>query len=107
VQSQLADLFVETIHSKQDGHDRRIQPIVESHSEYFLRRLQYLMADNQIGPEDVAVYFCKQKGDRSVIDELQLDEFGNIANWPENFFGDQMADVAGRQIAELRRREDT
>ena len=22
-----------------------------------------------------------------------MDEFGNIANWPENFFGDEMGDL--------------
>jgi len=30
--------------------------------------------------------------------------FGEIENWPENFFGDEMADISGRTLAAMQRR---
>jgi hypothetical protein len=27
--------------------------------------------------------------------------FGEIENWPDNFFGDEMSDIAGRTIAAM------
>ena len=27
------------------------------------------------------------------IERLKMDEFGNISNWPENFFGNEMGDL--------------
>ena len=36
---------------------------------------------------------------------VTLRFIGEIENWPENFFGDQMADIAGRTLAAMRRRQ--
>lgn len=33
--------------------------------------------------------------------------FGEIENWPENFFGDEMADIAGRTLAAIRRKKNS
>lgn len=47
--------------------------------------------------------FCQQEGDQSSIRELELDLFGNIANWPKDFFGNPMKDsVAMLEAAALR-----
>jgi predicted ATPase len=35
---------------------------------------------------------------------LELDEEGEIANWPDHFFGDEMADIAGRTLAAMEHR---
>ncbi len=32
--------------------------------------------------------------------------FGEIENWPENFFGDEMADIAGRTLAAMQRKKE-
>ena len=32
-----------------------------------------------------------------------MDEFGNIANWPENFFGDEMGDLFAMTKAQRER----
>jgi hypothetical protein len=34
---------------------------------------------------------------------LQLDLFGNIKNWPKDFFGDQLGEVAARTTAAIDR----
>jgi predicted ATPase len=103
IQSELADLFIETIKMRQDEKHRGIQCIVESHSEHFLRRLQRRIAEGVLTPEQTALYFCKPGPEGSTIEELKLDEYGNISNWPENFFGDEVGDLAAMTEAAMRR----
>lgn len=99
VQSELADLFIEVIHSREDGQDRSTQLIVESHSEHFLRRLQTRIAERSVEPADVALYFCSPGSAGARIEELKLNMFGDIANWPEDFFGDELGELAARMDA--------
>ncbi len=102
VQSALADEIIET------AMVRNVQVIVESHSEHLLTRLQRRVAEQSLSrgitltPNDLALYFCQQEGDQSSIRELELDLFGNIANWPKDFFGNPMKDsVAMLEAAAL------
>ena len=101
VQKVLADLFIEAIQAREEGENRGVQLLVESHSEHFLHRLLRRIAENKVQPGDVAIYFCRPGGDGSTIEELRVGEDGSIANWPENFFGDEMEDIAGRMDAAL------
>jgi len=87
VQAGLADVFIDAIKS------RRIQIILESHSEHLLRRLQRRMAEEKLSPDDTALYFAKMDNGRSVLERLEVDLFGNIRNWPESFFGDELGDL--------------
>ena len=80
VQAGLADLFIETIQAREEGEDRNIQLLVESHSEHFLRRLQRRIAEEQLSQDDVAIYFCEPGPQGSSIRELDVDLFGNISN---------------------------
>jgi predicted ATPase len=110
-QSNLADLFIDVLSSRVDGKPRNIQLVIETHSEHLLHRLQRRIAENDperiITPEQVAAYFAHTAGIDSKLEPLQIDLFGNIINWPENFFGDSMGDLmamtraaAGRQQAQ-------
>jgi len=103
VQASLADLFIETIHAREDGKNRNLQLLVESHSEHFLRRLQRRIAEEKLRPEEVAIYFCEPSTRGSKIQELEIDLFGNIRNWPEDFFGDEMGDLAAMTEAAMTR----
>jgi predicted ATPase len=96
VQSELADLFIEAIHAREDNQDRNMQFIIESHSEHFLRRLQRRVAEGEIKPDQIALYYCMPGSDGSQIIELPLDLFGEIEYWPEEFFGDELQDLAAR-----------
>ncbi len=88
VQSQLADLLIEVV------NERKLQILVESHSEHLLTRIQRRIVEKQIESNDVALYFCRNDGGTSTIDKLDVDEeSGDIKNWPENFFGDVMGDM--------------
>lgn len=103
VQARLADIILEAALA------REIQVLVESHSEHLLTRLQRRIAEQdfsnglRVSAEDVAIYFCSQSNDESELRELQLDLFGNITNWPEEFFGDPMKDRLAMLEAALRR----
>ena len=62
------------------------------------------MAEEQISQEVVGLYFCKA-GDRgSEITTLDLDLYGNIGNWPDDFFGDDFGEIAAMNRAALSRR---
>ncbi len=98
VQSGLADLFVEV------AKERDLQIIVESHSEHLLRRLQLRIAKENITNEEAALYFCDMDDNgESHLTPLALDEFGNINNWPPNFFGDEMGDLVAMTEAAIER----
>lgn len=106
VQAELADVFISAIQARENGKARNVQLIIESHSEHFLNRLQRRVAEGVIAPQDVAVYFCRRAGASTDLEPLRLNVFGEIENWPDNFFGDEMADIAGRTLAAMQRRKD-
>lgn len=105
VQAELADVFISATQAREDGKARGVQLIIESHSEHFLNRLQRRVAEGVLEPDDVAVYFCRRAGSATDLDPLRLNMFGEVENWPEHFFGDEMADIAGRTVAAMRRRK--
>jgi predicted ATPase len=105
VQSNLADAFISAVQACQDGNKRNVQLIVESHSEHFLTRLQRRVAEGFIKPSEVAVYFCRNTEEGAVLESLELDLFGEINNWPVDFFGDQMGDITKRTIAAMRSKQ--
>lgn len=105
VQAELADACIAAVQACENGQPREVQLIIESHSEHFLNRLQRRIAEGGIAANDVAVYFCRRAGAATELDPLRLNDYGEIENWPENFFGDEMADIAGRTLAAMQRRK--
>lgn len=99
VQSELADLLVEVV------KERQLQIILESHSEHLLIRLMRRIAEEQISADDTAFYFCEMNEGVSEIERLNVDDYGNITNWPQNFFGDEMGDLAAKTKAEMKRKK--
>jgi hypothetical protein len=97
VQAGLADVFIDAIAT------RNLQIIIESHSEHLLRRLQRRIAEEALKPEQTALYFTSSDNGVSKLEELQLDEYGNIVNWPPNFFGDELGDLAAMTEAAMQR----
>ncbi len=97
-QSALADVLIDAIQK------RHIQVILESHSEYLLKRLQRRIAEEHIASKDVALYFVTtgEKGESSLM-PLEVDLFGRILNWPENFFGDEFGEIMEMENAIARR----
>jgi predicted ATPase len=103
VQADLADLFIDAIHAREGGVPRDCQFIIESHSEHFLRRLQRRIAEEELTPAEAALYFVHTEAGGARLEELDVDMFGNILNWPTRFFGDEMEDLVARTEAQARR----
>jgi predicted ATPase len=103
-QSALADVMIDVINSRENGADRNIQLIIETHSEHFLRRLQRRIAEDVIGKDKVSAYFANITRRPAQLEPLQIDMYGNIQNWPENFFGDEMGDITEHAKAAMKKR---
>ena len=89
-QSALADLMLHA------AEERGLQLIVESHSEHLLRRLQRRIAEAEqtfARPENIKMYFCAPGARGSTICQVEVDKYGQIANWPPNFMGDISGDL--------------
>lgn len=104
VQSELADVLIDVV------KNRNIQIILESHSEHLLLRLMRRIAEGEeckkgISVDKTAFYFCEINDGNSKAEQLKVDEYGNISNWPKDFFGDEMGDLAAKTRAEMQRRK--
>jgi predicted ATPase len=100
-QSELADVIIEAVIK------RKLQIIVESHSEHFLRRLQMRIAKEEFSAKDAALYFCHIENGESKAELLRLTDDGYVKNWPPNFFGDEMGDIVAMTEASIGRRRRT
>jgi len=76
---------------------------VESHSEHLLRRLQRHVAEENIVKDDIALYFCSMDDGESRLDHLSMNLFGDIENWPPDFFGDEFGEMAAITKAKMQR----
>ena len=99
-QSLLAELFTEV------SRERRIQFIVETHSEHLLRRMQTLIARQTIKPDRCAMYFVEKDQEGSHLRELVLDDYGRVQNWPDRFLGDALGETAEQSRLMFGRRMD-
>jgi len=99
VQAGLADVFIDAIRT------RKVQIILESHSEHLLRRLQRRIAEERLNIDDAALYFCTTMNGESKLMPLVMDIFGTIENWPEDFFGDSFGEIAATSEAIMARKK--
>ncbi|HEY9101135.1 AAA family ATPase [Chitinimonas sp.] len=98
VQSGLADVILTV------ARVRKLQVIVESHSEHMLRRFQRRVAEERYSADSLKLYFCDTVDGVATLDNLELNMFGEIGNWPESFFGDEMTEISETRKAVLRRK---
>jgi len=95
LQSMLADLFVDT-------RKGSLKPlIIETHSEYLIRKLQYWVAKKEIAPENIAIHYIGEnngKGERDIY-EIKIEPDGSL----DRDFGTGFFDVATNWRFELMR----
>ena len=99
VQSELADVLIDIV------KNRNVQIILESHSENLLLRLMRRIAEEEISVDQTALYFCQINDGTSEIERLDMDQYGNIRNWPQDFFGDATGELIKKTKAEMQRRK--
>ncbi|WP_434182252.1 DUF3696 domain-containing protein [Bacillus thuringiensis] len=90
-QSSLADLFIL-------GHelDSRNHFFIETHSEHLILRLRRRILEGRINPDHVAIYFVQKSENSSgysCVEKLNLNENGDIENWPEDFFDQDFQEI--------------
>lgn len=90
VQTRLADFFVAM-------NALGKQCIIETHSEYLINRLRYLVAksdDSKIANESI-IYFVEKENGESIYRPININKYGVIEDWPKGFF-DESEDIASQ-----------
>ena len=89
LQADLGDLLAEAI-----KEPRQNQFIIETHSEHLILRLQRLVRQKQIEPEDVSVIYVNRRPGGAKAERLHLDEDGDfIDDWPNGFFTERLREL--------------
>ena len=94
LQADLGDLLAEAI--KEPHHN---QFIIETHSEHLILRLQRLVYEERIAPEDISVIYVSRARKRAEVQgaqaqRLRLDEEGDfIDEWPNGFFPERLREL--------------
>ncbi len=96
-QANLADVIINA------AMHRRVQVILESHSEHLLLRLQRRVAEEAVSADEIKLYFCDAREGASKLRPLDLDLFGQITNWPQSFMGDAFGETVAAEKARLER----
>ncbi len=86
MQADLADLFIDMV---KNSSGKKL--IIETHSEYLLKRLRRRISEGHISPDDVSIcLFNPQTKDQgATIDNLQIEEKG-FFEWPIDFYGGEI-----------------
>jgi predicted ATPase len=100
-QSILAQLFAK------ESKERGIQFIAETHSEHLFRRMQTLLAEQEVMKSDCAMYFVENEDGAAKFRPLEVDDFGRIQNWPDKFFGDSLGETKRQTDLMLQRLKES
>lgn len=74
-QSLIAEMFMEA------SKDFNIQLIIETHSEYLIRKFQTLVANKQLNADDVKILYlrnAKKAGDKKKVESITIQDDGSI-----------------------------
>lgn len=95
LQSKLADFLAETIKTSS------IKIIVETHSEYLIRKLQYLTAKGEVKPEDTVIYYFYDPNHPAVLNndveqikKITINEKGALSDDFGTGFFDEADNIA-------------
>ncbi len=97
LQSKLAEIFAEIV-------DYGINLIVETHSEYLIRKLQLLVAKKELDKENVCIYYFKDRTtikneSESLVKRIEINERGSLSD----NFGTGFIDEANNIMLDLMR----
>lgn len=72
-----------------------VRVLIETHSEHMLMRLRRRIAEGDLSPDDVAVYYVEASEVGTTLRELPVGDLGEIArqDWPQGFFEDQLEEA--------------
>jgi energy-coupling factor transporter ATP-binding protein EcfA2 len=86
-QAELGSFFL-------DLHRRKVQTLIETHSEHLILRLQRYVAQGAIDPNDIVFYYVEATDEGKSIRKLTLDDSAAFRNGiPGGFFPQRMAEA--------------
>ncbi len=89
LQADLGDLLAATIKEPR-GH----RFVIETHSEHLVLRMQRLIRQGQLTPNDVSILYVSRGTNGSRVERLHLDENGDfIDQWPGGFFPERLREL--------------
>ncbi len=100
LQSKLADMFAEAYEKF------NIQFVIETHSEYLIRKLQYKIAEGSFRPEDAVVYYLNNVSEnaKAPVKKITFEQDGSLSsNFGSGFFDE--ADNIAIDIFNLKNRQ--
>jgi hypothetical protein len=89
MQAELADLFIDVTRENSSG---KKYLLIETHSEYLLRRLRRRISEGKISAEEVAIYFIvppKDVNSSAELQEKEISEDGSF-EWPQDFYAEEL-----------------
>lgn len=88
MQAEMADLFIDMI---QNSKDKKL--IIETHSEYLLKRLRRRISEGKIQANDVSICLFNPQTQKNgaIINSLPIEEKGYF-EWPVDFYGGDLYD---------------
>lgn len=93
MQADLGDLFIDIVFPNIQNAEHRSTKnlLIETHSEYLLKRIRRRIATGRISSDDVAIYMVKTQDNPrcSTINRVNIDKFGDF-DWPEEFYGGEL-----------------
>lgn len=95
---------------KNNQRDRFEEAGISSANDLATRSIDELIKIDGIGPagakkwKESAKKYVELQKDKAQLERLKIDEYGNIQNWPENFFGDEMGDILAQAEAGIEKR---
>lgn len=92
----VADLFLSSLSPSRPA-------LVETHSENFLLRIRRRIAEGQVDPDQVGIYWVDRHPEGGAgLREIQIDRRGDLDNWPDGvFYEDYYEVMAIRRAARM------
>lgn len=95
MQADLADLFIDIAIKKNSKKNEITNKylIIETHSEYLLKRLRRRISENKISPDSVAIYYIEPQEETksATIKKIDISSKGAF-DWPKDFYTGDLAD---------------
>lgn len=86
-QSQLAKLIAKAVTSGK-------QVVLETHSDHIIDGIRVAVKQHMIRNDNVGIFFLDRKLDEpSEVTSISVDSFGNLSEWPEDFFDQGLVDA--------------
>ena len=90
MQADLADLFIVFVKLAADKKGKiKKSLLIETHSEYLLKRLRRRISEGKLSSKDIAIYFIeprdKDNKDSALIKNIEISKDGSF-EWPKDFY---------------------